>query len=96
MALTAGYNTVFARRSLLGSRSTVLFREALSSGIWSAQGEWENHGWSARLEGFAGQGDRGASFDVSRMLKRDGELSYGVAFPSTPIGASGSPRARAR
>ena len=80
VALTAGYNTVFARRSLLGSRSTVLFREALSSGVWSAQGEWENHGWSARLEGFAGQGDRGASFDVSRMLKRDGELSYGVAF----------------
>jgi hypothetical protein len=80
VALTAGYNTVFARRSLLGSHSTVLFREALSSGIWSAQGEWENHGWSARLEGFAGQGDRGASLDVSRMLKRDGELSYGVAF----------------
>jgi hypothetical protein len=80
VALTAGYNTVFARRSLLGSRSTVLFREALSSGIWSAQGEWENHGWSARLEGFAGQGDRGASLDVSRVLKRDGELSYGVAF----------------
>ena len=80
VALTAAYNTVFARRSLVGSHSTVLFREALSSGIWSAQGEWEDHGWSARLEGFAGQGERGASLDVSRVLKRKGELSYGVAF----------------
>jgi hypothetical protein len=80
VALTAAYNTVFARRSLVGSRSTVLFREALSSGIWSAQGEWENHGWSARLEGFAGQGERGASLDVSRVVKRAGELSYGVSF----------------
>jgi hypothetical protein len=80
VALTAGYNTVFARRSLVGSHSTVLFREALSSGIWSAQGEWADHGWSARLEGFAGQGERGASLDVSRVLKRNGELSYGVAF----------------
>jgi hypothetical protein len=80
VALTAGYNTVFARRSLVGSHSTVLFREALSSGIWSAQGEWADHGWSARLEGFAGQGERGASLDVSRVLKRDGELSYGVSF----------------
>jgi hypothetical protein len=80
VALTAGYNTVFARRSLLGSRSAVLFREALSSGIWSAQGEWEDHGWSARLEGFAGQGERGASLDVSRMVKRGGQVSYGVSF----------------
>jgi hypothetical protein len=80
VALTAGYNTVFARRSLVGSHSTVLFREVLSSGIWSAQGEWADHGWSARLEGFAGQGERGASLDVSRVLKRNGELSYGVAF----------------
>ena len=80
VALTAGYNTVFARRSLVGSHSAVLFREALSSGIWSAQAEWEDHGWSARLEGFAGQGERGASLDVSRVVKRAGELSYGVSF----------------
>jgi hypothetical protein len=80
VALTAGYNTVFARRSLVGSHSTVLFREALSSGIWSAQAEWSDRRWSGRLEGYAGRGERGASIDVSRMLKRAGDLSYGVAM----------------
>jgi hypothetical protein len=80
VALTAGYSTVFARRSLVGSHSTVLFREALSSGIWSAQGEWADHGWSARLEGFAGRGEHGASLDLSRVLKRAGEVSYGISL----------------
>ena len=37
VALTGGYDAVFARRSLIGSHSTVLFREAPSTGIWSAQ-----------------------------------------------------------
>ena len=80
VAVTAGYNTVFARRSVIGSHSTVLFREALSSGIWSAQGELSDRRWSGRIEGYAGQGERGASLDVSRMLKRAGDLSYGVAL----------------
>jgi hypothetical protein len=80
VALTAGYDAVFARRSLLGSRRTVLFREALSRGIWSAAAEWADHGWSARLEGFAGPGERGAAVDLSRVLKRAGEVSYGVAL----------------
>lgn len=80
VALTAGYDAVFARRSLVGSHSTVLFREALSSGIWSAQAEWVDRGWNARVEGFAGRGERGASFDLSRVVKRAGEVSYGVAL----------------
>lgn len=80
VAVTAGYNTVFARRSLVGSHSTVLFREALSSGIGSAQAELSGRHWSGRLEGYAGRGERGASLDVSRMLKRAGDLSYGVAM----------------
>ncbi|HUR95904.1 MAG TPA: hypothetical protein VMY76_15080 [Gemmatimonadales bacterium] len=80
VALTAGYDAVFARRSLVGSHSTVLFREVLSSGIWSAHAEWVDRGWNARLEGFAGRGERGASFDLSRVLKRAGEVSYGVAL----------------
>jgi hypothetical protein len=80
VAVTAGYNTVFARRSLVGSHSTVLFREALSSGIWSAQAELSDHRWSGRVAGYAGRGERGASLDLSRMLKRGGDLSYGVAM----------------
>lgn len=80
VAVTAGYNTVFARRSLVGSRSTVLFKEALSSGVWSAQGEWTDRHWSGRLEGYAGRGERGASVDLSRVLQRAGELSYGLAM----------------
>ncbi len=80
VALTAGYDAVFARRSLLGSYSTVLFKEALNSGIMSAQAELADHGWSARAEGFAGRGDRGAALDLSRVVKRAGEVSYGVAL----------------
>jgi hypothetical protein len=80
VALTVGYNTVFARRSVVGSRSTVLFREALNSGIWSGQTEWVDRRWSGRVAGFAGHGDRGASFDLSRVVKRAGDISYGVAL----------------
>jgi hypothetical protein len=80
VAVTAGYSTVFARRSIMGSHRTVLFREALNSGIWSAQAEWTDQRWSGRIQGFAGQGERGASFDLSRVVKRAGELSYGVAL----------------
>ena len=80
VAVTAGYNTTFARRSLVGSHSTVLFREALSSGIWSAQAELSDRRWSGRIAGYAGRGERGASLDLSRVLKHAGELSYGVAM----------------
>jgi hypothetical protein len=78
-AVAAGYNTVFARRSLMGSRRTVLFKDALSSGIWSAQAEWVSPAWSARVQGYAGVGDRGAALDLARVVKRSGDMSYGVA-----------------
>lgn len=80
VAVTTGYDAVFARRSLVGSHSTVLFREALSSGTWSAQAEWADRAWSARVDGYAGQGERGASLDLSRVVKRAGEVSYGIAM----------------
>ena len=80
VALTLGYNTVFARRSVVGSRSALLFKEALNSGIWSAQGEWFDRRWSGHVEGYAGRGERGASFDLSRVLKRAGDVSYGLAL----------------
>jgi hypothetical protein len=80
VALTAGYSTVFARRSLVGSRSTLLFREALSSGIWSAEAELSDRAWNARAEAYAGRGERGAAFDLSRVVKRGGDVSYGIAL----------------
>jgi hypothetical protein len=79
VAVTGGYNAVFARRSLVGSHSTVLFREVLSSGIWSARGELSDRNWSGRLEGYAGQGERGLALDLSRVVKHAGDLSYGLA-----------------
>jgi hypothetical protein len=80
VAVTAGYNTVFARRALVGSHSTVLFREALSSGIWSAQAEWSASRWSGKFEGYAGWRERGGSLDLARVLKGDGDLRYGLAM----------------
>jgi hypothetical protein len=80
VALTAGYSTVFARRTLAGGGRTELFKEVLSSGVWTVQGEWAARGWNAQLQGFLGRDEHGASLDVSRVLKRTQGVSYGVAL----------------
>lgn len=80
VALTAGYDAVFARRSLVGSNSALLFREVLNSGIFTAQAELSDRLWNARAEGYSGLGVRGGSLDLSRVVKRGGEVSYGVAM----------------
>jgi hypothetical protein len=80
IALTAGYSTVFARRTIVGGGRTVLFKEALSSGIWSVQGEWAARGWNAQLHGFLSAGEQGGSLDLSRVVKRSHGISYGIAM----------------
>ena len=79
VALSAGYSSVFARRSILGARRTVLFREVLTSGVLTARGEWAAGPWNARAQGFAGRDEHGGSLDLARMLKRGDGLSYGIA-----------------
>ena len=78
VALAAGWSSVFARRSILGNDRTVLFREVLTSGIWSAQGEWARGRWNARAQAYAGGGEHGGSLDVSRMLMGGDGMSYGL------------------
>jgi hypothetical protein len=80
VVVTAGYSSVFARRSLTGGGRTVLFKEALSSGIWTLQAEWAARGWNAQAQGFMGPGERGGSLDLSRVIKRSPGISYGVAL----------------
>ncbi len=80
VALTGGWSSVFARRSIRGANRTVLFEEVLNSGVWSVQGEWAANGWSGRAQGFLGSDGRGASLDLSRVIKRGEGLSYGIAF----------------
>lgn len=80
VAITAAYSTVFARRTIIGGGRTVLFREALSSGVWSVQGELAARGWSAQVHGFLGTGEHGGSLDLSRVLKRSSGVSYGLAM----------------
>jgi hypothetical protein len=81
VALTAGWSTAFARRSITGGNRTVLFKEALNSTVWSFQAELADRRWNARAQGFMGPGERGASLDLSRVLKPSAEgLSYGVAM----------------
>jgi hypothetical protein len=77
--LTAGYSTIFARRSILGGGSTVLLREALSSGIWSLNGEWAGRSWNLHAAGFWSQDEHGGSLDLARVLKHGDEVSYGFA-----------------
>jgi hypothetical protein len=81
VALTGGVSTAFARRSITGGDRSVLFKEALNSTVWSFQAELADSRWNARAQGFLGQDERGASLDLSRVLKPSADgLSYGVAM----------------
>ncbi|MBA2459768.1 MAG: hypothetical protein H0V43_12555 [Gemmatimonadales bacterium] len=79
VALTAGWSSVFASRSIRDADRTVLFEEVLNSGIWTVQGEWAASGWNGKVQGFLGASDRGGSLDLSRVIKRSEGLSYGLA-----------------
>ena len=80
VAVTAGWSSVFARRSIRGANRTVLFEDALNSGVWSLQGEWSAGRWNGRVQGFLGGDDQGAWLDLSRVLKSGDGLSYGLAM----------------
>ena len=80
VAVTAGWSSVFARRSITGGNRTVLFREVLSSGVWSVQGEAAARGWNAQVNGYATRGEYGGALDLSRVVKRGQGISYGVAM----------------
>ena len=80
VAVTAGWSSVFARRSIRGGNQTVLFEDALNSGVWSLQGEWSAGKWNGRVQGFMGADDQGAWLDLSRVLKGGDGLSYGLAM----------------
>jgi hypothetical protein len=80
VAVTAGWSSVFARRSIRGANRTVLFQDALNSGVWSLQGEWSAGKWNGRVQGFMAADDQGAWLDLSRVLKAGDGLSYGLAM----------------
>ena len=79
-ALTAGWSSVFARRSILGANRTVLFKDAPTSGIWTMHGEWASGRWNAQARGFTGGGEHGAGLDLSRMLVGGESVSYGISL----------------
>jgi hypothetical protein len=80
VALSGGWNSVFARRSVRGRNEGPLLSQALSSGVFSVEGELAARAWSARAQGFYGPDGHGASVDLSRVLKQGGEVSYGLAM----------------
>lgn len=81
VAVTAGWNTVFARRAITGSDRTVLFKEVLNNTVWSLQAELAAAAWSAQMQGFYGPDGQGGSLDLSRVIKGAGEgVSYGIAM----------------
>jgi hypothetical protein len=80
VAVTAGWSSVFARRTIRGGDRTVLFEDALTSGVWSLQGEWSAGPWNGRVQGLLGADDRGLWLDLSRVLKGGDGMSYGLAM----------------
>lgn len=80
VALSGGWNTVFARRTVTGHSQGPLFHEALSSGVFFVEGELAATAWSGRVQGFYGEGGHGASLDLSRVVKQGGDVSYGIAM----------------
>ncbi|HEY7613583.1 MAG TPA: hypothetical protein VH764_11350 [Gemmatimonadales bacterium] len=80
VAVTAGWSSVFARRTIRGGGRTVLFQDALTSGVWSLQGEWSAGRWNGRVQGLLGADDRGLWLDLSRVLKGGNGMSYGLAM----------------
>ncbi len=80
IALTAGWSSVFARRSLRGANRMVLFEDVVNASVWELQGEWAGNGWNGRVQGFLGNDNSGGSLDLSRVLKGGDGLSYGLAM----------------
>jgi hypothetical protein len=81
VAVTGGWSTAFTKRAVTGRDKSVLLKEALSHTVWNVQAELAKGGFSARLQGFYGADERGASLDLSREIKRMGEgMSYGIAM----------------
>ena len=80
VALSGGWNSVFARRTVRGLTQGPLFREALSSGVFFVEGEVAAKAWNVRGHGYYGPEARGASLDLSRVVKQGDEVSYGVAM----------------
>ena len=80
VALSGGWNSVFARRTVRGLTQGPLFREALSSGVFFVEGELAAKAWSVRGQGHYGPDSRGASLDLSRVVKQGDEVSYGIAM----------------
>jgi hypothetical protein len=80
MALTGGWSSVFARRTVTGRNRAAIFHEALSSGVFTLEAELASRSWSARAQGFYGADDHGASLDLSRVIKHGKEVSYGIAM----------------
>jgi len=80
VVVTAGWSSVFARRAIMGNDRTVLFKEALSSGVWTVQGEMAARGWNVQANGFASADEYGGGLDLSRVVRQGSSVSYGVAM----------------
>jgi hypothetical protein len=81
VAITGGWSTAFTKRAVTSRDKSVLLKEALNHAIWNVQAELATGRLNARLQGFYGSDERGASLDVSREIKRMGEgMSYGLAM----------------
>jgi hypothetical protein len=80
VALTGGWSTMFARRTVTGRNRAALFHEALSGSVFSLEGELAAKAWSAKAQGFFGADGYGASIDLSRVIKQGDEVSYGLAM----------------
>jgi hypothetical protein len=80
IAISAGWSSVFARRSLRGANRTVLFEDVVNAGVWEVQADWAGNGWNGRVQGVLGNDFHGGSLDLSRLFKEGDGLGYGLAM----------------
>jgi hypothetical protein len=80
VAVTAGWSSVFAQRSIRGANRVVVFEDVVKASVWEVQADWAGNGWNGKAQGFIGNDFHGGSLDLARLFKAGDAFGYGLAM----------------